>query len=83
MYIRMIYHMPKAIGWHGDSRKIVKIFAILKKIPFWTETSKFMRSRISKKNKVRNFRISFWNLKFCWGQNFLKKNHPEVKIHDI
>ena len=49
MYIRMIYHMPKAIGWHGDSPKIVKIFAILKKIPFWTETSKFMRSRISKK----------------------------------
>ena len=34
MYIRMIYHMPKAIGWHGDTQeiveKIVKIFAILK-----------------------------------------------------
>ena len=55
MYIRMIYHMPKAIGWHGDSRKIVKIFAILKKKSFLD----------------RNFKIhEIKNLKKIQGQKF-------------
>ena len=69
MYIRMIYHMPKAIGWHGDSRKLkfLRFWKIVKN-PFLDRNFNIHEIKDLKKYKARNVRILFWNLKFCRGQ---------------